>query len=174
MSTIVMTERIARSSPQFKARLAGGLFLVTILLGVFAQGFIAERLIVFGDAAATAANILTHRGLFQLGFTIYLIEMACQVATAVLFYQLLKPVNRTVALLALFLEVTGCIIKTFARVFYIAPLFVLGRPAALAGFSAEQLQSVALILLKVNDQGAGAALGFFGFSTLLSGYLVFR
>jgi len=77
-------------------------------------------------------------------------------------------------LLALFLEVTGCIIKTFARVFYIAPLFVLGRPAALAGFSAEQLQSVALILLKVNDQGAGAALGFFGFSTLLGGYLVFR
>ncbi len=169
-----MTERIARSSPKFKARLAGGLFLVTILLGVFAQGFVSERLIDFSDAAATATNILTHKGLFQLGFTVYLIEMACQVATAVLFYQLLKPVNRTVALLALFLEVTGCIIKTFARVFYIAPLFVLGRPAALKGFSAEQLQSVALILLKVNDQGAGAALAFFGFSTLLGGYLIFR
>jgi hypothetical protein len=169
-----MTSRISTSSPRFLARMTGLFSLFTILTGIFAQGFVSERLIDFSNAAATATNILTHRGLFQLGFTVYLIEMACQVAAAVLFYQLLKPVNRTIALLALFLEVTGCIIKTFARVFYIAPLFVLGRPAGLAEFSAEQLQSLSLILLRVNDQGAGAALGFFGFSTLLGGYLIFR
>ena len=169
-----MTPHIHPCSPRFLARMTGLFFLLTILAGIFAQGFVSERLIDFSDAAATATNILAHKSLFQLGFTVYLIEMTCQVVTAVLLYQLLKPVNRTVALLALFLEVTGCIIKTFARVFYIAPLFVLGRRAALAGFSVEQLQSVALILLKVNDQGAGAALGLFGFSTLLGGYLVFR
>jgi hypothetical protein len=169
-----MTSRSTLSSPRFLARMTGLFFLLTILTGIFAQGFVSERLIDFRDAAATAANILAHKGLFQLGFTVYLIEMTCQVTTAVLFYQLMKPVNRTVALLALFIEVTGCIIKAFARVFFIAPLFVLGRPAALVGFNAEQLQSVALILFRVNDQGAGAALGFFGFSTLLGGYLVFR
>jgi hypothetical protein len=152
----------------------GLFFLLTILGGIFAQGFVSERLIDFRDAAATATNILAHKGLFQLGFTVYLIEMACQVTAAVLFYQLMKPVNRTIALLALFLEVTGCIVKTCARVFFIAPLFVLGHPAALVGLSAEQLQSVALILFRVNDQGAGVALAFFGFSTLLGGYLVFR
>jgi hypothetical protein len=111
-----MTSRITPSSPSFLARMTGLFFLLTILTGIFAQGFVSERLIDFSDAAATATNILTHKGLFQLGFTVYLIEMACQVVTAVLFYQLQKPVNRTVALLALFLEVTGCIIKTFARV----------------------------------------------------------
>lgn len=169
-----MTTRITESSPRFLARMTGLFFLLTILTGVFAQAFVSEKLIDFRDAGSTATNILAHKGLFQLGFTIYLIEMACQVATAVLFYQLLRPVNGTVALLSLFLEVTGCIIKTFARVFYIAPLFVLGRPAALEGFSAEQLRSVALIFLKVNDQGAGVALAFFGFSSLLGGYLVFR
>ncbi|HEV2705806.1 MAG TPA: DUF4386 domain-containing protein [Pyrinomonadaceae bacterium] len=169
-----MTSRNTQSSPRFLARMTGLFFLLTILTGIFAQGFVSERLINFSDAAATATNIMAHKSLFQLGFTVYLIEMTCQIVSAVLFYQLMKPVNRTVALLALFLEITGCIIKTFARVFYIAPLFVLGRPAALAGFSAEQLQSVALILLKVNDQGAGAALGLFGFSTLLGSYLVFR
>lgn len=169
-----MTSRIISSSPRFLARMTGLFSLLTILAGIFAQGFVSEKLIDFRDAAATATNILAHKGLFQLGFTVYLIEMACQVTAAVLFYRLLKPVNKTIALLALFLEVTGCIIKTFARVFYIAPLFVLERPAALVGFSAEQLQSVALILFKVNDQGAGAALGFFGFSTLLGGYLIFR
>ena len=121
MSTIVMTEQIAKSSPQFKARLAGVLFLLTILLGVFAQGFIADRLIVSGDAGATATNILAHRGLFQLAFTAYLIEMACQIATVALFYILLRPVSKSVALSAAFLELTGCVIKTFARVFFIVP-----------------------------------------------------
>jgi hypothetical protein len=178
MSTIVMTERIARSSPKFMARLAGGFFLLTILLGVFAQGFIAERLIVSGDAAATATNILAHRGLFQLGFTLYLIEMACQIATVALFYVLLRPVSKSVALSAAFLELTGCVIKTFARVFFIVPLFVLGGTnsgvSVLSGFSTQQLQGLALLLLKVNDQGAGMALAFFGFSTVLNGYLIFR
>jgi hypothetical protein len=169
-----MTSSITSSSPRQLARLTGLFFLLTILAGIFAQAFISERLINFSDATATATNILTHKGLFQFGFTVYLIEMACQITTAVFLYQLLKPVNRTIALLSVVLEVTGCIIKLFARVFFIAPLFVLGRPAAFTGFGAEQLQSVALILLNVNDQGAGAALGFFGFSTLLSGYLVFR
>jgi hypothetical protein len=178
MSTIVMTERIARSSPKFMARLAGGFFLLTILLGVFAQGFIAERLIVSGDAAATATNILAHRGLFQLGFTLYLIEMACQIATVALFYILLRPVSKSVALSAAFLELTGCVIKTFARAFFIVPLFVLGGTnsgvSVLSGFSTQQLQGLALLLLKVNDQGAGMALAFFGFSTVLNGYLIFR
>lgn len=169
-----MTARMTSSSPRFLARLVGLFMLLTILGGLFAQGFVSERLIDFKDAAATATNILAHRNLFQLGFTVYLIEMACQVTTAVLFYQLLKPVNRTLALLALFLEVTGCIVKIFARVFYIAPLWVLGHPAALSGFSVEQVQSVALILLRVNDQGAAAALALFGFSTPLNGYLIFR
>jgi hypothetical protein len=177
-----MTERIARSSPQFEARLAGGLFLVTLVLGVFAQGFIAERLTVSGDAVATATNILAHRGLFQFGFTIYLIEMACQIATVALFYILLRPVSKSIALSAAFLELTGCVIKTFARVFFIVPLFVLGGTnssasgavSGLSGFSTQQLQGLALLLLKVNNQGAAMALVFFGFSTVLNGYLIFR
>ena len=169
-----MTSGITQSSPRFLARMIGLFMLLTIVGGLFAQGFVSERLIDFSNAAATATNILAHKGLFQLGFTVYLIEMACQVTGAVIFYQLLKPVNKTIALLALFLEVTGCIVKIFARVLYIAPLWVLGHPAALSGFSVEQLQSVALILLRVNDQGAAAALALFGFSTPLNGYLVFR
>jgi hypothetical protein len=174
MSTDVMMERIAKSSPRSKARITGVFYLLTILTGIFAQGFVSGRLVVDGDAAATATNILAHRDLFQLGFAVYLIEMACQVAMTALFYDLLKPAGRSVSLLAAFLGLTGCVIKTFSRVFFIAPLFVLGGAHYLSVFSAEQLQALALLFLKVNDKGAEIALVFFAIYALLTGYLVIK
>jgi hypothetical protein len=156
------------------ARIAGALYLLTILTGIFSAGFVTGRLVVNDDAAATAANILAHRGLLQLGFAVYLIEMACQVAITALFYDLLKPAGRSVSLVAAFLGLTGCVIKTFSRVFFIAPLFILGGAHYLSVFSAEQLQALALLFLKVNDRGAGIALVFFGFYALLTGYLIIK
>ena len=162
-------------NPKILARLAGVFFLLTIIGGIVAQAGISERLINFGDAAATANNILSNRGLFQAGFTIYLIEMACQVTTAMLLYRILRPVSGTLSLLMLLFEMTGIVIKTAARVFFITPLWVLDSGAgALSGMDAMQLQTVALTLLKVNDFGAATAIAFFGFSTILTGYLVFR
>jgi hypothetical protein len=174
MNPPVMLERIAETSPRLKARITGVFYLLTILTGTFAQGFVSGRLVVDGDAAATATNILAHRGLFQLGFATYLIEMACQIAMTALFYDLLKPAGRSVSLLAAFLGFAGCIIKTFSRVFFIAPLFVLGGAHYLRVFSAEQLQALALLFLKVNDHGAAIALVFFGFYAVLTGYLIIR
>src|SRR5438552_19017084 len=162
------------ASPRFKARVTGAVYLLTILTGIFAQGFVSARLVVEGDAAATATNILAHKSLFEWGFTVYLIEMACQIATTGLFYDLLKPAGRSVSLLAAFLGLAGCIIKTFSRLFYIAPLFILGGSHFLNVFNPEQLQALALLFLKVNDQGAAMALAFFGFYALLTGYLIFR
>jgi hypothetical protein len=129
--------------------MAGGFFLLTILCGVFAQGFVSQRLINFSNAAETATNILAHKSLFQLGFTAYIIEMACQVITAALFYVLLVPVSKSIALTSTFLELTGCIIKTFARVFFIVALFMFAAPASLSVFNTQQSQSIALRLLKI-------------------------
>ncbi len=167
-------ERIAEASPRFKARAAGALSLLTLLTGTFAQMFVSGRLVVEGDAAATAANILAHKSFFQLGFAVYLIEMACQIAMTALFYELLKPAGRSVSLIAAYLGLSGCVIKTVGRLFYIAPLFILGGAHYLNAFSLEQLQALALLFLKVNDHGAGIALAFFGFYALLKGYLIIR
>src|SRR5712671_6815661 len=174
MGTAVMMERITETSPCLKARITGAFYLLAMLTGVFAQGFVSGRLVVDGDAAATATNILMHRGLFQLGFAVYLIAMACQIDMTALFYDLLKPAGRSVSLLAAFLGLAGCVIKTFSRVFFITPLFVLGGAHYLSVFSAEQLQALALLFLKVNDKGAEIALVFFGIYALLTGYLVIK
>ena len=174
MSTAVMTKRITEASPRLTARTTGVFYLITILTGIFAQGFVSERLVVSGAAAATATNILAHSSLFQLGFAVYLVEMACQIAMTALFYELLKPAGRSVSLLAAFLGLAGCVIKTFSRVFFIAPLLVLGGAHYLSVFSVEQLQALALLFLKVNDRGAAIALVFFVFYALLTGYLIIR
>lgn len=167
-------DRTADMSPRTKGRFAGALFLLYIIAGVYAQGFISDRLYVSGDAAATAANILANQSTYRLGFTVYLLEMAGQIATVVLFYQLLKPVSRTGAMLAAAFELTGCGIKIFSRLFYLAPLLVLSSGASLSGFTKEQLDSIALVLFRINNNGAAIALAFFGFSTLLQGWLIYR
>lgn len=174
MSTTVMTGRIAETSLRLKARVTGVLYLLTIVTGVFAAGFVSRSLVADGDAVATATNLLAHKSLYQLGFAVFLIEMACQVAITALFYDLLKPAGKSVSLVAAFLGLAGSIIKTFARVFFIVPLFVLGGGHSLSVFSVEQLQALALLFLKVNDRGAGVALVFFGFYAMLTGYLIIR
>src|ERR1044072_1251307 len=144
---------MSQTSPRLVGRIIALLLLFLILCGVYAQGFVANRLIVSGDVAATAGNILAHPGLYRLSFTVFLLEMVANVANTALFYVLLRPVNQPVALTATFIDLAGCVMKTFARVFYIVPLWVL-RPTAggatvLQGFSPQQLESLAFILLQI-------------------------
>lgn len=151
-------------SPRLKARVAGVLYLITIVAGVIAQSVISERLVHFRDASATAANILAHKDLFRFGFMLYMIEMVAQTVMTMLFYDLLKPVSKSLSLVTAVLGVVGCVIKTMSRVFFLVPLF----------FNTEQLRTLALPFLRVNDFGAAVALIFFGFNTALMGYLIVR
>ena len=161
-------------SSRQKARMAGVIYLITIALGMVAQGGIADRLVKYSDAAGTAANITAHEDLFRLAFALFMIEQVAQVIVSMLFYELLKPVSRTASLLAAVLGVVGSGIKALSRLFYLAPVIVLGGAPYLNTFSTEQLHALALVSIRVNNAGAAIALVFFGFSALLQGYLIIR
>lgn len=160
-------------SPKAKARLAGALYLVTIAFA--AVGTSAEnRLINLGDAATTASNILAHGDLLRTGWAVYLVEMACNIAFTAVLYDLLKPVSRSVSRLAVLFALTAIIIKTMSRLFLIAPFFLLGHSDALSPFAGPQGVALSQAFLHINAQGAGLAMVFFGFYTLLSGWLIIR
>lgn len=161
-------------SPRALARWAGALFLATIVGGVVAQGVLSDRLVVAGDAVATARNIVANPGVVRAAFAIFMIEMACQIATTAVLYELLVPVDRSLARAAAVFGYVGSGIKILARLFFYAPLFVLGGASYLAVFSARQLEAIAYLLIRINDQGAGMACIFLGVSTMLIGALMLR
>ena len=160
-------------SPRFKARIAGLCYVLMLPTGGVAM-FVRGRLVVKGDAAATAANILAHEPFFRLAFAGDLLVVAIYIVFTALLYDLLKPVNKSVSLLAAFFSLTGCAIQAFACLFELAPLVVLGREKYLGVFKVDQLQSLAFLSLKLYSHAYGISLVFFGFYNLVIGYLVFK
>ena len=161
-------------SPKTLARTTGAFYLIVLLGGIVAQGVIANGLVVPRDAVATAHNILSQPRLYAFGYTVFLIEMAAQLAMTTLFYVLLRPVDRTAALLSLVFGLVGATIKTVARAFYYAPLLLLGGAGYLTVFDVSQLQALSLLFVKINNQIANMALVFLGISTFFLGYLIVK
>lgn len=165
---------MTESSPSTRGRIVAVLYLMVTTGGIIAQVAIADRLIVADSAAQTAANILANRSLYRLAFTIFMVEMAAQIAATLLFYDLLKPVNRSVARIATVMGLTGSGIKTMARLFFYAPLLLLGAAPYLPAFQPAQIEALSLAFIRINSQGAAIALVFFGIEGLLRGWLVFH
>ena len=150
MTTAVLADRLGEASPRFKARMAGAFQLLEALTATFGEVIVLGRLVVSYNAAATAADILGHERLFWLGLASSLIGVAFHIAWAVLLYELLKPVNRSLSLLAAFVILVGCAIQALTGLFYVAPLLILQGGSSLAAFPAEQSQALALMFLKLN------------------------
>jgi hypothetical protein len=156
------------------ARIAGALFLVSIVAGGFGEFYVPSRLIVTGDAAATAANIRASDFLFRLGFASYLVEAVCDIALSLVLYVLLRPVRKDVALLAAFFGLVSTAVFAVGELFYFASSFVLGDGAYLKTFSPAQLDTLALLSLQLYGRASGLFMVFYGIAALLRGYLIFR
>jgi hypothetical protein len=166
-------ERIVEVSTRPRARITGVVYLLYFLTAVLGEFFL-RGLVVSGDAAATASNILARQPLFRLGLAAGLVATACYIALTALFYDLFKPVSRSLSLVAAFFSLVGCAILVLGSVFQIAPLVVLGGSPYLSVFNTEQLRALALMFLELNTQAGNICVVFFGVYCLLIGYLIFR
>src|SRR5215467_10409871 len=111
MSTSEMTRQIVETTPRSLARMAGVFQFLEGLTATFGQVVVLDRMVVFGNAAATATNILGHQQLFWLGFASSVIGVICHLAWALAMYDLFKPVSQRISLFAVFVILVGCAIQ---------------------------------------------------------------
>jgi Domain of unknown function (DUF4386) len=162
------------SSVQRYARTAGALYLIIIVLGVLAQFFVREKLIHYGDAAVTAGNIAGADLLFRLGFFSDLLTIVCDVAMELLFYILLRHVNKNLAVLVVLFALLGDAIMATTELNQYAATLLLGSAKYLTPFTTAQLQSLVLFNLNAQTGGLLISMVFFGFHCLFLGYLIFK
>ena len=175
MSATVMMEPIADASPRLKARMAGVFYLVTILTRMFVEIFVRNRLVISDDAAATATNIMANESLWWWGFAGDIVAFASYIALTALLYELFKPVNRSLSLVAAFLSLVASVVQAIGSLFHLAPLFLLGSARYLNVFKVEQLQALALVFLRLRAAAYHSiGLVFFGLYLLLVGILILR
>jgi uncharacterized protein DUF4386 len=169
-----MTEKAKQWSPKAKARLAGVFEALEGFTSSWGQVTVIGKLMVAGNAAATATNILQHETLFRWGFASSLFGVVFHLGWAFLFYQLFKPVNRSVSLCALLVILVTCSLQALTALLYLAPLLVLTAGSSLSALTQEQLQALAYMFLKLNGLAMDTNLVFFGLWCVLTGYLIFR
>ncbi|MDQ6531942.1 DUF4386 domain-containing protein [Flavobacterium sp. LHD-85] len=163
-----------KASPQFYARIAGLLYLIIILTGMFSEVFVRNKLFVFGDANATADNIIRSDFLWRLGIGADLIMQICDLPVMIIFYYLFKPVNKGLALLNLSFNLIQTAVLAANKLNLLAALFFLTDAGYLKYFSPDQLHALAYFSIKLHGYGLGFGLIFFGFVCLIEGYLIYK
>lgn len=156
------------------ARVAGVLFLISLVAGGFGEAYVPSKLIVSGDAAATAANLKNFDFLYRLGFASFLIESLCDTALVLLLYVLLKPVNKHLSLMAAFFGLIGTALFAVAEMFFFAPPLLMGSAGYLQSFTPDQLNALVMLSLRFFGFASMIYSAYYGVSWLLRAYLIFR
>jgi hypothetical protein len=169
-----MEDHELQTSPQVCARIGGVLYLIIIVIGFSSEFFVREKLVVSGDVTATANNIMASESLWRITIAGALILLVCSIALTLILYVLLRPVNKTLALLAVFFNIVEFPIEAASKLCLFAALFLSGNADYLKAFEPHQLHALVQISLKLHDYGFGIDLVFFGFACLVYGYLLFR
>jgi hypothetical protein len=168
-----MTTQAAEMSPLSKARMGGACWLMCFLTSIFPL-VVSGKLVIPGDAATTANNLLANEGLFLSGTALLLVSTAFYVGATLFVYEVLRPVNRSLSLLAAFFSLVGCAVGAVSCLFDFAPFVLLKGASYLNVFTLAQLQALALMFLKVRGEANNIGLVFFGLHCLGVGYLIFR
>ena len=169
-----MEEHHIEASPRVLSRIGGVLYLIIIVGGLFGEAFIRSRLIVPDDAAATAANIRSMESLWRFGVAAEFVMLACTVSLVLIFFVLLRPVSRELALLAVFFNLVSIAIEAVNEQQLLAALSPLGNAEYLRVFEPEQLYAMTSLSLTSYGYGFGVSLIFFGCECIVLGYLIVK
>jgi hypothetical protein len=156
------------------ARIGGVLYLLIIILGLFGEFFVRSKLIATGDPTATAVKIAQNDLLWRIGIAGELVLLICGVGLGVIFYQVLKPVNRKLALLVVFFNLVSIAVEVTSSLFLLAPLLLSGESPYLKTFEPSQLNALMQASLRMHEFGFGISLIFFGCVCIVVGYLIFK
>ena len=174
MSTALSTEPAHVASLQRYARAAGVAMLLSIVFGFIGEMYLPGRIIVSGDAAATAANVRGNPMLFRLTFASYLVEGICDIALIVLFYILLKPVNRNLALLSAFFGIVSTVTFAVAQASFFSASLILRDTGGMTAFTTEQREALALLAMRIAAMIAWLFVCMYGIASMIRGYLIAR
>ncbi|MCO5317351.1 MAG: DUF4386 domain-containing protein [Microthrixaceae bacterium] len=174
-TTAPPTHVTARSGPSRHpyptARIAGVLYVVIVVFGLFAEVGVRSALIAPGDPVATASNIADSQWLFRAGFAADVVVFLADVALAVVLFRLFEPINRTLSMAAAAFRLTQTAIIGLNLLNMFNALRILGDADYLDAFGAEQLQALALESLDTHRYGYILGLTFFGVATMIIGYM---
>jgi hypothetical protein len=155
-------------------RFAGLLYVLTSIVGFFAMGYVPSKLMVHGNAAATAGNIAASEMLFRLGIAGELIGQAAFIFVALALYDLLKGVSRRHASLMVILIVVSIPIALVNELNSIAALVLVRGAEFLAVFEKPQRDALAMLFLNLHHHGFVVAEIFWGLWLFPLGLLVYR
>ena len=161
-------------SPQKYARTGGIAYLIIIVAGFIGEMFIRNKIIVPGDAAATAGNLVASSLLWRIGIAGDIIMHVCDIIVMLVLYVLLKPVNKHLALAALLFNLVQTAVLVANKMNLLMPWFLLGDADYLKAFEPQQLQALARLSIKAHGYGFGIGLIFFGCVLLVNGYLIIK
>jgi hypothetical protein len=161
------------NSPQKTARVAAFVFLIIFFLGMSTELFIRPGMIVPGDAAATVRNIAASEALFRLSLVSDLIRQTLLMLLPLILYQLLKPVNKTIAALMVIFALVGVSISMLNEINHFAVLLLSSNTGYLTAFKADQLNALVMFFLELRQYGTYIP-QILSIWVLLLGYLVFK
>ena len=170
-----MQTRTADTSPITRARIAALLTLILIPVAVFGMLYVPSTLVVPGDAATTARNILASESLFRLGIASTLLShLGSDILWPLVLYQLFKPVNKSAAALMVIFALVGLPISMFNEVNQFAVLAVLHGAGTQTAFTPDQSQALVSLFVHLHADGIRIATIFWGLWLFPYGYLVFK
>jgi Domain of unknown function (DUF4386) len=156
------------------ARVAGAVYLSMVFTAPFSLIYVPRTLIVRGNAAATANNILAHETLFRAGIATDLISSVIFVFVVMALYRLLSGVNRTYASLMVALVLVSVAVGFVNELNNVAALTLFRGGEFLSVFDKPQRDALAMLFLRLHGQGIVINEIFWGLWLLPFGVLVMR